>query len=205
MKTHGILFSASMVSELLAGRKTVTRRLSERWMRVKAGDLLWVRETFVIHSVCRSEFGIGYRADHPTSDLADGDGGYNFRSFPGYLDELKGQYEWAENHCGADRWLPSIHMPRWASRITLEATEDARREPLQEITEEDAIAEGCRADEDPYWRPSYNDPDSGGNPSARLSYEFLLDSLNKDRPWASNPSVVRLAFRECRKSDGIEI
>ena len=95
----------------------------------------------------------------------------------------------------------SMFMPRWASRITLEIT-DVRVQRVQDITEEDARAEGCRDDEDPYWRPSYNDPDSGGNPSARLSYQYVWDQINGRRQegiyaWPRNPFVWAVTFRRC--------
>lgn len=92
---------------------------------------------------------------------------------------------------------PSIHMPRWASRITLEIT-GVRVERLQDISEADAKAEDCRADEDPYWRPTYSDPDSGGNPSARLSFEYLWSTIHAaDGPngWAANPWVWVVEFK----------
>jgi hypothetical protein len=92
----------------------------------------------------------------------------------------------------------SMFMPRWASRITLEIT-DVRVERVQDITEEDARAEGCSNDEDPWWRPSYNDPDSGGSPSARKSYEYLWDMINGKRQdgiyaWQRNPWCWVLEF-----------
>lgn len=99
---------------------------------------------------------------------------------------------------GNDRWRHAMFMPRWASRITLEIT-DIRVERVQEISEADAICEGCRADEDPYWRPTYSDPDSGGNPSARRSYEYLWDTINGKRnrgeyAWVKNPWVWVIDF-----------
>jgi hypothetical protein len=85
-------------------------------------------------------------------------------------------------------WRPSIYMPRWASRITLEIT-DIRVERLQDISEEDARAEGvgvhggCNADETEY----------GVN--ARGPFSRLWDSINAKRhPWASNPWVWVIEF-----------
>ena len=81
------------------------------------------------------------------------------------------------------KWRPSIHMPRWALRITL-AVVSVRVEWLQAITEEDAIAEGVlrtggRANLDPHhFRP------------ARDLFADLWDSINAKRaPWARNPWV----------------
>ncbi len=98
----------------------------------------------------------------------------------------------------------SMFMPRWASRIMLEII-DVRIERVQDISEEDARAEGCRDDEDPWWRPSYNDPDSGGNPSARKSYEYLWDLINGKRQdgiyaWSRNPWVFVIGFRKINAS-----
>lgn len=149
MREHPILFSAPMIRAILEDRKFVTRRLSERWLKVRAGDRLWVRETCLITNVGaytpgdilppRAEVGIAFRADHPTGDLLDGDGGYNFYAIEGER-EIANARRLAETHY--DRWIPSIHMPRWASRILLECEEDARRERLWEITREEAEAEG---------------------------------------------------------------
>lgn len=114
------------------------------------------------------------------------------------------QCEWPPfaRHIGyipGGRWRHAMFMPRWASRITMEIT-DIRVERVQEISEADAICEGCRADEDPYWRPTYSDPDSGGNPSARRSYEYLWDTINGKRnrgeyAWVKNPWVWVIDFR----------
>lgn len=89
---------------------------------------------------------------------------------------------------------PSIHMPRWASRLTLEVV-DVRVERLQEISEEDAIAEGIRFDEK--WEGYGID---GGRffhcTDPRISYADLWDSINGKRsPWESNPWVWVIEFR----------
>lgn len=88
MGEHGILFQDEMVRALLRPvgdplRKTVTRRTSDRWARVKPGDLLWVRECFGLTDAAE----LVYRATEPAA--------------------------------GVHRWRPSIHMPRWASRLPL--------------------------------------------------------------------------------------
>lgn len=84
------------------------------------------------------------------------------------------------------QWKPSIHMPRWASRITLELTA-VRIEPLNDISEADAKAEGCVFDEWTY-------PQSF-TPGA-TSYRVLWESINGPNSWALNPWVWVLEFRK---------
>ncbi|HEI8570553.1 TPA: hypothetical protein SLE56_000864 [Morganella morganii] len=163
MKERGIIFNADMVRAILDGRKTQTRRIMKpqptpcdyidwrgnarsghvwpsnifRTMLHVEGELqngdggwkglvgdaclfgdiddrLWVREAFQV-GLC-TESTIAYKATHKPSDLEEG---------------------WHEKI----KWRPSIHMPRWASRILLEIT-GVRVERLQSISEEDAKAEG---------------------------------------------------------------
>ena len=142
MKETPILFSGDMVRAILSGAKTQTRRPVKytpalgdpaNWpadmtsKRLAAfglsscpygepGGRLWVRETFVTDYFDASERNarVGYRADW-TSNAAE------------YVTEPK--------------WKPSIHMPRWASRITLPVVA-VRIERVQDITAEDAQAEG---------------------------------------------------------------
>ena len=97
-------------------------------------------------------------------------------------------------------WRPSIHMPRWASRITLEIT-DIRVERLQEISEDDAKAEGV----EPWvigdgWREYGLPPDveaAGTHPlrSARDSFASLWESINGPGSWKANPWVWVIEFR----------
>lgn len=118
MADRPILFSAPMVRALLTGAKTQTRRLATSSLaRCRPGDRLWVREGWAPHSTF----------DHlPPRDIPKG------RVF--YLADR------GYSPSGV-RGRPSIHMPRWASRLTLHI-EDVRVQPLQAISEEDAMAEG---------------------------------------------------------------
>ncbi|MDT9768945.1 hypothetical protein RUW41_30125, partial [Klebsiella quasipneumoniae] len=79
------------------------------------GDRIWVREAFASGLSTKST--LAYRATHKREDLEDG-----------FYDTIK--------------WTPSIHMPRWASRILLEIT-GVRVERLNAISQADAIAEGA--------------------------------------------------------------
>ena len=170
MKSHPILFSAPMVQSLLADRKTQTRRLSESWMKVKSGDELWVRETFC---VCD---GAAYGS--------------------GQSDRMALYSATYTGHSGMV-WRPCIHMPRWASRITLRATADARRESLQEITEQDAVAEGIMLLGSPKVGEGYGHEEGQHYlfDSARDAYAELWNRLHgKDAPWNSNPTVTVVSF-----------
>lgn len=163
MKERPLIFSGPMVRAILEGRKTQTRRIyrpqplpyqgppkqifEEQVMRTlergrcpygAPGDRLWIRETCKVWYPCRADgepvtgsWRATYRADNAVRDLAaDWDEGYSFDS----PTDLKLDVEPA-------RWRPSIHMPRWASRIVLEVV-NVTVQRLQWISAVDVDAEG---------------------------------------------------------------
>lgn len=141
MRELPIIFAAPMIQALLARRKRVTRRLSKQWLRVKAGDRLWVREAWGIGGDRLIDPCLNYRADgvqRPVNRHSGGDDlWYPFGSARGIT-----TYELLKPSLLHQGGRSSLHMPRWASRILLECEEDARLERLQDITADDAIAEG---------------------------------------------------------------
>ena len=90
------------------------------------------------------------------------------------------------------KWTPSIHMPRHHSRLTLEIT-DIRAERLQDISEEDAKAEGVLRDSDG-WR-DYIMPCTQCCATACDSYKTLWTSINVPESWTANPWVWVVSFR----------
>jgi hypothetical protein len=183
MKERPILFSAPMIRALLAGTKTQTRRVvkigkcpdtgcqlapceiaGERGLGLyrlcpygAPGGRLWVRETW---NTFEGWAGYFYAADDYSFGIgADDD--------PDHIPEH------------AVRWRPSIHMPRAASRITLEIT-TVRVERLQDISEADVEAEGVLLDDiaPPYWR----------------SYRELWEQINGAGSWDANPWVWIVEF-----------
>ena len=95
---------------------------------------------------------------------------------------------WAKPHL---RLRPSIHMPRWASRLTLIVT-DVRVQRLQEISNDDALDEGCECDSDG-WR-DYEHPATQCCGTGRDSFRTLWNSLHGPDAWASSPWVVAISF-----------
>jgi hypothetical protein len=91
----------------------------------------------------------------------------------------------ADGDASPDRWRPSIHMPRWASRITLEV-ESVRVERLQECSEADAKAEGCS--------PLGDDTSQ----AYRLGYMHLWGQINGPGSWEANPWVWVITFKRIR-------
>lgn len=202
MTGHPILFTAPMVRGILDGTKTQTRRVIKpqppgsfesphqlsdgRWVVTDnkpphvlqnydlrcpygvPGDQLWVRETWGAHwmyddckpsAITPRKHRLYYRAT-PDDDCED-----------------------------VGRWRPSIHMPRWASRITLDVL-DVRVERVQDISEEDAHAEGMVPEE--VGR-------TGGlhRGILRDDFSFVWDGINAKRgySWASNPWIWVITFR----------
>ena len=88
-----------------------------------------------------------------------------------------------------DRWRPSIHMPRWVSRINLEVV-SVRVERLQDISEEDAKAEGVSC------TTCANVVDvKDGFPSYRSAFGILWESINGVGSWDKNPWLWVVEFR----------
>lgn len=104
----------------------------------QVGDRLWVRETFAdVNTDGGPAF--TYRADHDLKFCLDDESPVDYDRYPGKNFAMWCSDLW--NGEDGHSWSPSIHMPRWASRITLEITA-VRVERLQNISEADAIAEG---------------------------------------------------------------
>lgn len=200
MKERPILFNGEMVCAILDGRKTQTRRAVKLWepdysiSAPKAlpadfsmlpdgtsfratcpygqpGDRLWLREK------CSAE------------ELPNGDDGVRYLADGAWL-PIENTRE------AADRWIalnayrgkkgatvPSIHMPRWASRITLEIT-DVRVERLREITCGDLVAEGA---------PHNNIP---------LNLRWFKDVwASTGGEWEANPWVWVIEFKRIGAAD----
>lgn len=154
------------------------------------GDRLWVRETwgFVNHD--------GY-ANCPSSLSWRADG--RQRIVP--VDDVMRLPKTQLPHCGYSlddqpKWRSSIHMPRWASRITLEVT-DIRVERLQEISEMDAFAEGIDDESEAYLAAEHYQAGgssiTGGCPSV-FAFADLWDSINGTGSWEANPWVWAITF-----------
>ncbi|WP_250451153.1 hypothetical protein [Caballeronia sp. ATUFL_M2_KS44] len=97
----------------------------------------------------------------------------------------------------SEPWRPSIHMPRWASRVTLEVT-GVRVERLQDISPEDCIAEGIefsRASFMPHGFRLYGEPGNTFCTDPIASYRSLCESINGDGAWDSNAWVWVVEFK----------
>jgi len=198
MKEKPIIFSTPMVQAILAGNKTMTRRVIKPQPERKLTKYIFLGDSF-------------FRDDDLNLDEVPWG---NYKEAPYQV----GDHLWCkETYCpDADnrpiyradcdssviRWKPSIFMPKWAARIWLEVTA-VRVERVQEITEEDAKAEGLSM--------------ILGNmdrPSTRWYFKNLWDSINAKRKptkydieyqseigticpyaWASNPWVWVYSFR----------
>lgn len=179
-----MIFNGEMVRAILDGRKTQTRRIIKQQpvmyepgqsvhvsdmindaLRCPFGqvwDRIWVRETWARYNIDQDIHDMAYRATPPA--------------------------DWPEE----GRWRPSIHMPRWASRLTLEIT-GVRVERLNSISQEDAQAEGMELTG---WRPTCSEPDSGGEVWTPYdNFAQLWESIYGEESWKANPWVWVIEFK----------
>lgn len=213
MTEKSIPFKGPMVRAILEGRKTQTRRVLKPqpwqdddgewvWRRGRAewysgstaaadfaadpaaakcvapyavGDLLWVRET--------------WRSASPLDDVSPRRLGEEL-GFPPIHYEADGTAENWKEWRGHDvgRLRPSIHMPRWASRIDLRVTA-VKVERLQDISEEDARAEGS-------WPPTGYKPGTRGDFIG--GFAFIWESIHGSDAWAANPWVAAITFERVK-------
>lgn len=191
-----MIFNAEMVRAILDGRKTQTRRpvkfpLIDKNMGCelagnelagelvahnywnspygKPGDRIWVRETFRVHSRATDVATLVYRASVRNS----------------WTEQThRVPIAVCDKPATPEKWTPSIHMPRWASRILLEIT-DVRVERLRDLSEEDAKSEGIT-------------PPAGGvlpGWEYRINFRDLWMDIYGTDSWEANPWVWVIEFK----------
>ena len=175
MAIKPILFNTEMVRAILDGRKSCTRRIIKPQPTAhygtqcvippyKPGDILYVREIW---------------CGLPVNEAG------HFRGHPIYYYKADGDLR-PEGWRGA--WHPSIHMPKEAARIWLKVT-DVRVERLQDMTDDDAEAEGCFD----YTSTALGFPDV---------WDSTIKKSDLDRyGWAANPWVWVIEFERCERPE----
>ncbi|WOJ04287.1 hypothetical protein [Citrobacter koseri] len=160
------------------------------------GDRIWVRETWgvVTHELDEDGRIQPWSPDRPATAIHEmpfGNGYYTGHA----IYAADGEFTWGDDdgyEDGRSCWKPSIHMPRAACRILLEVT-GVRVERLNSISQEDAQAEGMDLTG---WRPTYSDPDSGGEVWTPYdNFAQLWESIYGEESWKANPWVWVIEFK----------
>ncbi len=214
VRERPILFSKQMILALLSGAKTQTRRAIKcpQWFEGhllhaknehggydvmsdheggeqmfcpygKPGYQLWVKETHCLVAdpgAEPSEYRGTHRGECVVVDY------YASGPHTRIMDRIP------KGSANARRWRPSIFMPKWASRITLEI-ESVRVERLQEISDMDALAEGVTIRTDAHIASEYV---HGAVSPAQFEYFALWEAINGRGSWDKNPWVWVLTFRK---------
>lgn len=204
MTERGMIFNGEMVRAILDGRKTQTRRIIKdctvgrdpisKFIQIGKkfigcypedvpelireccpygvpGDRIWVRETWAEAGASAPDLKL-YRANYPAHVPT------HYENVPPAEDV---------------RWTPSIHMPRWASRITLEIS-GVRVEQLKSISEEEAQSEGVARLREGFWK-HYQPGWTQHQLSARGSFATLWNSIYGSGEWDRNPWVWVIEFK----------
>ncbi|HAW3813555.1 TPA: hypothetical protein JLU30_002497 [Escherichia coli] len=184
VKERGMIFNDEMVRTILGGNKTQTRRIVEEKFYGRAvaaellakhcpygqpGDRIWVRETYRVHGKATDVATLVYRASVRNS----------------WTEQTHRVPVEVCNKPVSEKWTPSIHMPRWASRILLEIT-DVRVERLHDMSEADAKAEGATPATYKITPPEA---------VYRVGFGDIWRSIYGQDNWLSNPWVWVIEFK----------
>lgn len=212
MKERGMIFNGEMVRAILDGRKTQTRR-PIKWKQTRfteigeredgskwpwsedaehacdfwhpcpfgaVGDRIWVREAFRVHSRATDVATLVYKASERNSWTEQ------THRVPVAV---------CNKPATPEKWTPSLHMPRWASRILLEIT-DVRVEKLNAISEKDATAEGVPPAGSllPDYPGTFLTP-KGDFATAKVAFQRLWESIYGEESWNANGWVWVIEFK----------
>ena len=188
VKERGMIFNDEMVRAILGGNKTQTRRIVEEKFYGRAvaaellakhcpygqpGDRIWVRETYRVHGKATDVATLVYRASVRNS----------------WTEQTHRVPVEVCNKPVSEKWTPSIHMPRWASRILLEIT-DVRVERLHDMSEADAKAEGATPATYKITPPEA---------VYRVGFGDIWRSIYGQDNWLSNPWVWVIEFKRVQE------
>ncbi|ROI45560.1 hypothetical protein [Escherichia coli] len=193
VKERGMIFNDEMVRAILGGNKTQTRRIVEEKFYGRAvaaellakhcpygqpGDRFWVRETYRVHGKATDVATLVYRASVRNS----------------WTEQTHRVPVEVCNKPVSEKWTPSIHMPRWASRILLEIT-NVRVERLNDISECDARDEGVPPAGSllPDHPGTFLTP-KGDFAMAKVAFQRLWESIYGEESWSANPWVWVIEF-----------
>ncbi|HBW1643263.1 TPA: hypothetical protein MYV30_000507 [Klebsiella pneumoniae] len=215
MKERGMIFNGEMVRAILDGRKTQTRRIIKdctvgrdqisKFIQIEKkfigcypedvpelireccpygvqGDRIWVREAFRVHSRATDVATLVYKASERNSWTEQ------THRVPVAV---------CNKPATPEKWTPSLHMPRWASRILLEIT-DVRVERLNAISEEDAEAEGIDMEALYDSQDCYDciaDHNMTGRPTVTGAFKYLWQSIYGQESWNADPWVWVIEFK----------
>lgn len=198
MTDRPIIFSGPMVREITEGRKTKTRRLLKRQPKTDCNGMIQFHDAgwFAPHLVMAALACAGVKVAYAVGDLL-----WVRETFKPVHSVDRSQGAKYRADCGRDHtvWKPAIHMPRWASRLTLEVTA-VKVEQLLDITEDDARAEGFK---DGTLNDGFEPRDIGGGytiessgtlVSAAGAFQMYWAELHPEWDGFSSPWVIAITF-----------
>lgn len=195
MAIKPILFNTEMVRAILDGRKSCTRRINKDANDYVVPDMDFYdsdKRTYAVHNYADKEHTDKLSIAERTCPICPSDILYVRESYSelsfGYVYKADGENI---DHLGnVIHWHPSIHMPKEAARIWLKVT-DVRVERLQDMTDDDAEAEGCFD----YTSTALGFPDV---------WDSTIKKSDLDRyGWDANPWVWVIEFERCEKPEGV--
>lgn len=194
-----ILMSASMIQRTLASAKTETRRLEDRWEKFAPGDLLWVRETWAVSKRWNDTKPSDLPPRSMTVFFAAGGSIGGIDAHPkGKLREAWSYMPDFDYPKETPAWIgkgrPSIFLPSWASRLTLNIS-GLSHEPLHAMTETDFVREGGEI-----VAGGFRIGSDEVFPSYKLAFADLWDSLRGPGSYEKNPMVWVIRFALMRQN-----